>query len=1372
MDVSKVKMGSSCSSAQKKKNKERHTSHGGYSPIQDRRRSSIRSTDSIPYGKESPPPSRLHSDAAQGAELPPTSAGAKSDSTGGEWSEMSATSPPPTGGSISSSINKDMQTADNVGLPDLQKFPEDIRNLLMGRIEDEIIIPSKEIALFLCAGYYDTEVERSSLIENVFPKLRYHCAEQGYELNVVDLHWGMPGDCLYNHRFRDLCINVMENLKQRRHLLALVFLNDNLGASVPPRVMPQSDFETSMNSVESEEEKQTFKKWYKLDTNTEPTSYILRPITDHIPNINSEKWTDRQEAMNLWRTESRKIVETFKKILGQEQRDKYLSTVFEDEILNIVSDDLQQAKRCIWVQRRFTHLPPQGEGESVAPEESLRRPLNVTDWKRVDRMKRYLEDHLPDTQKLVFYVKWNESGLANHDLPEHVRYLENLCETMREELQKMIDAVIEDDLMEEAHTPYLGIERSLRVELMQQANECKRHNYHFTGREDLLATCKEYLDSKSSTPLILHGPPGCGKTGLIAKLVGKCGEWLPDAAVVARFVNITPESSTQEHLLRSISEQCCALYGEHPSTASESIEKQGSALGFLLEKVSAQRPLVIIIDGLDQVASYSNRDLQWLSKELPNHVKLLLTVRDDTVEFDEIKKLISEESCFVSVEHISVEERISLVKEILKKHQRQLTEQQFQSVKTCLENSPSVNCAQLLGHYCIKWSSDDTRHETLSDSIEDLLIKEISDYVGSNVLAVIFGLLTSAKHGLSDSELLDVLSCNDDVLKRIYGGRKCRIQRVPCLTWNFIRSSLQREFRSKIIGGRILTFCSYGINKVLCEKYVNKNIREKCVYAIKDYYQEKHMGEDTENGKNRYIMEQPILFGNCPNRRKLDELPLFCLTSDDEVKKKFLLDPNWLFLKFQGSDPYQFLEDLTIYKQTLDTVDEEIELMYQLIQLSSYSLRYDGSQFFAQIYGRLMKIMVDNSNCEKYPSIRTLFETSLCPSITSLLPLKACLREPLQNNEVQKDNKVPISLYRIKDDDSHMISLSVERGEITVWNIYEQIPVRTITGVTQPRDIKLINNHKALVLCNRELKVYDLDDGNLIIKLKGVMNQKMPYYGLHDQNYVVALSRNRMYVNMMNLTTGDLETTFKVGEDRFLNSLLVSANGRICVCGDETQKPFPLLVWDLSNRKLVYDLRIPHHEFITRLSAISDDGHYVVSVCRELHDTSPNFIIVYDLQSGTLFKKWKPESNSCSIAISSQGGCIVNGLENTWLLIWDLVTGARRFTLRGHTAPVDQIRMSEAGTRCLTYDSLGRDRSLRLWDVTKGVCVAVFTPDQALICCELSMDGKAVVLGLEGKRDIVTLVVCHNTTADEQISTGHYGKPEHKGKVFCVSQQG
>lgn len=58
------------------------------------------------------------------------------------------------------------------------------------------------------------------------------------------------------------------------------------------------------------------------------------------------------------------------------------------------------------------------------------------------------------------------------------------------------------------------------------------------------------------------------------------------------------------------------------------------------------------------------------------------------------------------------------------------------------------------------------------------------------------------------------------------------------------------------------------------------------------------------------------------------------------------------------------------------------------------------------------------------------------------------------------------------------------------------------------------------------------------------MNQKMPYFGLHDPTHLVCLSRNRMYVNLMNLESGDCVTTFKAGEDRFLNSLLVSGDGR------------------------------------------------------------------------------------------------------------------------------------------------------------------------------------------------------------------------------------
>lgn len=65
------------------------------------------------------------------------------------------------------------------------------------------------------------------------------------------------------------------------------------------------------------------------------------------------------------------------------------------------------------------------------------------------------------------------------------------------------------------------------------------------------------------------------------------------------------------------------------------------------------------------------------------------------------------------------------------------------------------------------------------------------------------------------------------------------------------------------------------------------------------------------------------------------------------------------------------------------------------------------------------------------------------------------------------------------------------------------------------------------------------------VTLKGVMNQKMPYFAYcNDAQHLVCLSRNRMYVNLMNLESGDCITTFKAGEDRFLNSLLVSGDGR------------------------------------------------------------------------------------------------------------------------------------------------------------------------------------------------------------------------------------
>jgi len=238
---------------------------------------------------------------------------------------------------------------------------------------------------------------------------------------------------------------------------------------------------------------------------------------------------------------------------------------------------------------------------------------------------------------------------------------------------------------------------------------------------------------------------------------------------------------------------------------------------------------------------------------------------------------------------------------------------------------------------------------------------------------------------------------------------------------------------------------------------------------------------------------------------------------------------------------------------------------------------------------------------------------------------------------------------------------------------------------------------------------------------------------------VVSLSRNRMYVNLMSLENGDCVTTFKVGEDRFLNSLLVSDNGRILVCGDESKRPCSLLVWDLQAKKLIYDLKLNHHGFITRLSAITGEGTYVACVAKELESSDPNFIVVYDLQSGTLFKKWKAGTNTIALSIACHNTCVVASLQDSRILVWDLVTGNCRWKLLGHTSAVDTLNVDGQGMLLLSRDSQDVDRSLRLWNLSTGHDIATFTPDERATAAQLSENGHFLLVALAGCADLIHL---------------------------------
>uniref|UniRef100_T1K6J3 Uncharacterized protein n=1 Tax=Tetranychus urticae TaxID=32264 RepID=T1K6J3_TETUR len=1268
------------------------------------------------------------------------------------------------------SANKQLSITSS-GLPNLGIFSNVIRNLLIGQKVTSPRLPlNKQLTIYLVTNNldrYDPVVNK--LVESLKSQLLF----KSYEINYFNFnldHLSIYDD---EHQYKEICLNSFKYLQERGKLIPLIILDETPERRLLPRIIDDSSY-NQIISQSNEEVKNLIEKWYFKDLNQEPPSYILHSISDHLPSFKSHSADERKKCLETWYSESKTIIDFLLNSTNQKTFDDLISSVLSEEVKFLASDSDEINKNTLLV--RLVQL------EQFSSH--VQNAINL------------IEEKIMTTRKLL-------APNASVDL-DKATVDKEIFNFFNENFKKLAELAVEEEFA---------------------ADSIKK--------ESILQQIQFYICSASRYPLIVHGPRGSGKSSLLARASFECSYWSPTTVIVYRSVGLTSESLTIEQTLRSICEQCCTLYGEHISFASSISIKPLETLGKLLNKANEERPLTIIIDGVDQFADYNWIEFDvWLHEELPAFVKVILAMTDD----DCLDKFKSIGKCeYLDISNITLNEMERILDVTLQNKSRRITDTQREFVCKQMKESRTPFYAQV---FSLKMSeiASTTQPEEINETcnIETIIlsfINQLGNIIEPALMAAIITVLSSTKYGISDTEVMDIIFKNQSLRDLFYIAH---LSNFPYSFWSLIRFKLSPFIATKA-DDSLINFKTHQV-KTISVKYTQKwkdvtKLSQEEMINYFDISPKDLLSDQIFSGSE-------TLTNQWPNRRKAQELCYLKMKLTDDLSsfvEQYCLNLRWICFKLLVCDPFQFLEDLVLVKsiwkkrshlvktnsgdQESEKYSSDLSILNYTIMISAYPLRYHGLQVISQIYSRLYSFlglsinsqhsslslssstttsavssMKVNDLAKKYPKAANIVAECRKPFIPSLLPLNTQFMSVngnifdegsdesntlttgqsgldcvvIEENHYQYDQ-----IFLIKGNDAHVIALSTGRGEISVWNIGKQKPVRLLKGINQPKDLRMIDQYRAVVLCNRDLRIYNLDEGSLVMKLKGVMNQKMPFFGLHNENYLVALSRNRMYVNMQSLKTGDLETTFKVGEDRFLNSLLVSANGNICVCGDETQKPFPLLVWDLINRKLIYDLRIPHHEFITKLSAISDDGHYVVCVSKELNSTSPNFIIVYDLQSGTLFKKWKPDCNTVSITISSSASCVINCTETALILVWDLSTGAKRLTLHGHIASVDILQVDERGQTLLSYDSTGKDLSIRLWNLDNGSCLAVFTPDQPLSCCQLSRNGKSVVACLTDSPQLHTLVLCQNSTPEEEISelkSSIYGSPENEFKEFDLSK--
>ena len=381
------------------------------------------------------------------------------------------------------------------------------------------------------------------------------------------------------------------------------------------------------------------------------------------------------------------------------------------------------------------------------------------------------------------------------------------------------------------------------------------------------------------------------------------------------------------------------------------------------------------------------------------------------------------------------------------------------------------------------------------------------------------------------------------------------------------------------------------------------------------------------------------------------------------------------------------------------------------------------------------------------------------------------------------------------------VSRSKVSGDIIVWNLSNCKPVRILKG-TQADDILVVDETRAVLRSMGKLALIDLEEGRLIKKLRvsfpnmrsrsrlerrasslykrrnlslrllqrsGVESKpkcaQFSDVAIVGQKYALVLSSKRDVVNLIALDDGQSVAQLDSGHKDCIETVLVSDNGKTLVCSYENS---PAAVWDLETRRIIGWLRVENTCPKLCQAAITRDGKFLVDAVK-INDAM--HIVVWSIDIAEVQCKIPIKGATVhTVAASSESGILICSFKKEYrntVMVYTLRSGARLFSLPcGIRQQTNGIQLSLDGKRALTFTS--GDRTIRLWDTSRGVPIGSFTADHAVSDCALSDDGYSIVLAIYKASTIASLSFAGQRKAREVSVdlTNPYYNPKNYGAVF------
>lgn len=515
------------------------------------------------------------------------------------------------------------------------------------------------------------------------------------------------------------------------------------------------------------------------------------------------------------------------------------------------------------------------------------------------------------------------------------RSVREFCDTV---CQKLIDVVFE------SYKAKCNVNRdSDFIEVMQHLTLAMEKRKLFVGREKELTEVKDYLSGKTNTskPLVVFGTSGSGKTSLMAVAAEQAKQMFKNSVVVVRFIGTTNQSGSVRSLLLSMCKQIANAYFQDVALIPDSTRELASYFRTAICQATETSPLVILLDSLDQLSADDNgRKLEWLKPDgdLPKHVKIVLSsLEADTLYV--LQKHLPREN-FVHVMKLLPGEGPDILNKMLKLKGRRITEPQMKVVMDAFLQTPFPLYLSLAADVASKWRSYYTvQTDDISPTIKGmivLLFERLEKNFGNIFVRHALAYITASKHGLSQGELEDILSCDDEVLDSLFQYWTPPMRRMPPLLWARVRHELGSYLAERGSDGvTVYTWFHRQFSETAVERYLDSsdgtNMSNIAHTAIADYFDGKWA-----NGKHyvpkcvpsaktekpiiedRGLQRQPFYYGDGVknitniNKRKLRELPYHLLKSGDLGRFTSLaLDLEYIRMKFEAEMGHDYFSELT-----------------------------------------------------------------------------------------------------------------------------------------------------------------------------------------------------------------------------------------------------------------------------------------------------------------------------------------------------------------------------------------------------------------------------------------------------------------------------